>query len=329
MARARNIKPAIMDNEDLSDFDPLTRLLFVYLWMLADREGRLEDRPKRIAAQALPYDRTANVDGMLQDLAEGQFITRYVVKDIKVIQITAFLKHQTPHGTEKDSVLPDESGKYTVHTRGKNGYATGAFVLVDSLGIVSEQLDNSSLTVKTQSPNTLIPDSLIPDSSLTSVSEGAQSAKPPASQRGSRIDPDWVLPRTWGEWALQEFPHWTSDVVRAEASKFKDHWLSESGAKARKVDWLATWRKWCRSDICQRAHPPPGQSAETPYARQMRERVAEAAGSLAHIVAAKAPGQQSKPKPAPWDVAIENQRRTPATGVGGCDLLEAVDDVRP
>ncbi|MDE2000594.1 MAG: hypothetical protein KGI52_16895 [Burkholderiales bacterium] len=164
MARARNIKPAIMDNEDLSDLDPLTRLLFVYLWMLADREGRLEDRPKRIAAQALPYDRTANVDEMLQELADGKFITRYEVNDIKVIQITSFLKHQTPHGTERDSVLPDEYGKYTVHSRGKNGYATGEFVLVDSIGSVKEQLDNGGLTVKTLSPNTLIPDSLIPDS---------------------------------------------------------------------------------------------------------------------------------------------------------------------
>ena len=328
MARARNIKPAIMDNEDLSDFDPLTRLLFVYLWMLADREGRLEDRPKRIAAQALPYDRTANVDGMLQDLAQGLFITRYVIKDLKVIQITSFLKHQTPHGTEKDSVLPDESGFYTVHVRGKNGYATGEFKLVDSLGSAQEQLDNSVLTVKQPSPNTLIPDSLIPDSSLTSVSEGTQSAKPPATSKGSRMDPDWVLPRTWGEWSLAEFPHWTADVVRAEASKFKDHWLSESGTKARKVDWLATWRKWCRSDICQRSHPPPGQNQETPYARQMRERVAEAAGSLAHIVAAKQPGQTYTPPPTPWDVAIENNRRTPATGMGGRDLLETVTDVR-
>ena len=65
MARARNIKPAIMDNDDLAELAPLTRLLFVYLWMLADREGRLEDRPKRIAAQALPFDRNVDAGAML------------------------------------------------------------------------------------------------------------------------------------------------------------------------------------------------------------------------------------------------------------------------
>ncbi|MBK7414652.1 MAG: hypothetical protein IPJ38_05595 [Dechloromonas sp.] len=68
MARSRNIKPSIMENEDLAELAPIVRLLFIYLWMLADREGRLEDRPKRIAGRALPYDRDADVDAMLDQL---------------------------------------------------------------------------------------------------------------------------------------------------------------------------------------------------------------------------------------------------------------------
>lgn len=106
MARARNIKPSIMDNEELADLEPLTRLLFVYLWMLADREGRLEDRPKRIAAQALPYDRTADVGAMLDDLHSAGFIVRYVAESVACIQILAFKAHQAPHIREADSSLP-------------------------------------------------------------------------------------------------------------------------------------------------------------------------------------------------------------------------------
>lgn len=309
-----------MDNEDLSDFDPLTRLLFIYLWMLADREGRLEDRPKRIAAQALPYDRAADVESMLNDLNQGKFINRYVIKTYRVIQITSFLKHQTPHGTEKDSVLPDESGMFKVHVRGNNGYATGEFSLVHELDNTKKQSDNSVLTVKELSPNTLIPDSLIPDSSLTSVSEGAQSAKPPASQRGSRLDPDWVLPKAWGDWALSEFPQWSAEDVRQEALKFKDHWLSEAGSKARKQDWQATWRKWCRSDIAQRAHGTQNQTGETVYQRSMRLKVEQAAGSMAHVVAAKPAGYVKKPEP--WEVASNDRNRIATDVVGGQNLLE-------
>ena len=106
MARARNIKPSIMDNEDLADLEPLTRLLFIYLWMLADRAGRLEDRPKRIGAQALAYDRSADVNAMLDDLQRLGFILRYKAGSLACIQIVAFEKHQNPHVRESASELP-------------------------------------------------------------------------------------------------------------------------------------------------------------------------------------------------------------------------------
>ena len=56
MARSRNIKPGFFLNDDLAECEPLARLLFAGLWCIADREGRLEDRPKRIKIEVLPYD---------------------------------------------------------------------------------------------------------------------------------------------------------------------------------------------------------------------------------------------------------------------------------
>ena len=54
--RTRDIKPGFYFNEDLAECSCWARLIFPGLWMLADREGRLEYRPKRIKAQLLPYD---------------------------------------------------------------------------------------------------------------------------------------------------------------------------------------------------------------------------------------------------------------------------------
>ena len=70
MARARNIKPGFFDNEILGELPALTRLLFIGLWCLADREGRLQDRPKRIKKELLGYDDVTadDVDTMLQQL---------------------------------------------------------------------------------------------------------------------------------------------------------------------------------------------------------------------------------------------------------------------
>ena len=105
MSRARNIKPGFFKNDLLADCQPLARLLFAGLWCEADRAGRLEDRPKRIKAECLPYD-ACDVDALLGELAGHGFILRYTADEHKYIQILAFDKHQNPHCKESASTIP-------------------------------------------------------------------------------------------------------------------------------------------------------------------------------------------------------------------------------
>ena len=86
MARARNIKPQFFTHDLLAEVPPLGRLLFIALWTLADREGRLADRPKRIKAEALPYD-DCDVESLLSELAERGFILRYARSGQRFIQV--------------------------------------------------------------------------------------------------------------------------------------------------------------------------------------------------------------------------------------------------
>lgn len=104
MARSRNIKPGFFKNETLAECQPLARLLFAGLWCLADREGRLEDRPKRIRVELLPYD-DGSVDEMLTELHEAGFIVRYEAGGNRFIQVMNFTKHQTPHHKEQASTI--------------------------------------------------------------------------------------------------------------------------------------------------------------------------------------------------------------------------------
>ena len=108
MARTRSIKPGFFDNEILGDLPPLTRLLFIGLWCIADREGRLEDKPRRIKKILLGYDDVDadGVDKMLQSLHDTGFIFRYTVEDKSYIQVVNFTKHQNPHIREKASEIP-------------------------------------------------------------------------------------------------------------------------------------------------------------------------------------------------------------------------------
>lgn len=103
--RARNIKPGFFVNENLAERSPLARLLFIGLWCLADREGRLENRPKRIKAQLLPFDEV-DVEDLLGELEKHSFIECYTADNCAVIQILSFAKHQKPHPKEKPSELP-------------------------------------------------------------------------------------------------------------------------------------------------------------------------------------------------------------------------------
>lgn len=115
--RARAIKPGFWDNELLAECDPFARLLFIGLWNLADRAGRLEDRPARIKKTILGYD-AVDVVPLLEQLAERGFIQRYEVDGRAFIQVINFAKHQNPHVKEPESTIPApcESGASPVQT---------------------------------------------------------------------------------------------------------------------------------------------------------------------------------------------------------------------
>jgi hypothetical protein len=122
MARSRILRPGIFLNEDLWELGPYAHILFTGLWTLADRYGRLEDRPRRIQAQIFPYgfnvtfpqdtDRIPKVlndsetEVLLAGLASKGFIHRYSSGSAHYIQIVNWTKHQKPHSSEDPSEIP-------------------------------------------------------------------------------------------------------------------------------------------------------------------------------------------------------------------------------
>ena len=187
MARSRNIKPGLFKNEVLGVADPLYTILFQGLWVLADREGRLEDRPMRIKAETLPYRDGIDMESMLDWLASAGFIERYQVLGIRYIQILSFGKHQNPHKNESASVIP-------------------APVCV---GAISEEIGTPSDVIGTEPEEigstradslNLIPDSLSSDSlsseSKDSGDSAALASPPPSGIEASPMsdkDTVWTL----------------------------------------------------------------------------------------------------------------------------------------
>lgn len=137
MARSRNIKPGFFKNEQLAECSPLSRILFAGLWCLADREGRLEDRPKRIRAELLPYD-DGSVDDMLNELQTAGFIHRFSAENRRFIQVVNFGKHQNPHCKEQASSIPtpDMHHASTVQAPEEHGSCPA-----DSLNLIPDSLN--------------------------------------------------------------------------------------------------------------------------------------------------------------------------------------------
>ena len=180
MARSRNIKPGFFTNDVLGELPALTRLLFAGLWTICDRDGRIEDRPKKIRAEVLPYD-ACDADEMLQALEKNGFIERYEASGVRVIQVLAWDKHQNPHIKEGASTLP-----------AKHKHQTST---------IQEQYKEQPLPERAG----LIPDSLllIPDS-LNSDSlkgETAPAKRSPPTVKAEPFDlPDWINAEHWATW---------------------------------------------------------------------------------------------------------------------------------
>ena len=142
MSRSRNIKPGFFKNEYLVELPFDARLLFIGLWTLADREGRLEDRPTKIKMELFPAD-SVDVNTGLQGLHDKGFILRYEVAGKPFIQILAWGKHQNPHVKEAKSTIPEpgHSDTCTVQAPDKNQTNTSAAGLIpDFLNLIPDSL---------------------------------------------------------------------------------------------------------------------------------------------------------------------------------------------
>lgn len=117
--RARNLKPGFFKNEELAKMPYEARLLFIGLWCLADREGRLEYRPERIKAEVFPYDRV-NVPKLIDVITSRGMSLHYTANSKQYIHIVNFKKHQAPHPHEAKSLLPPPNGDVTLNPDVRN-----------------------------------------------------------------------------------------------------------------------------------------------------------------------------------------------------------------
>lgn len=262
MARARNIKPGFYKNEDLAECSVWARLIFPGLWMLADREGRMEDRPKRIKGELLPYD-SVEVDPLLDELARFGFILRYELDGQRFIQICKFAEHQTPHIREQASSIPapDETVQSTTKA------------------VPRQCLDDGEASPR--SPDSLNP-SLLNPSSLNVGN--APEPVAPAAPKKSRAPAKTPLP---ADFCISErVQRWADEKGHRHLQRHFDHFVSACKAKGYVyADWDQALQNairddWAKVNVPQARGSPGGY--ESAKDRSRREAAEQLTGRRAH-----------------------------------------------
>lgn len=248
MARARNIKPAFFQNEELGELQPIERLAFIGMWTIADFRGCIELKLKRLKIQLLPYD-DCNIEKIVKNLEQSRFIRVYSVQGQHYIKIINFEKHQNPHKNERDSGshIPDIS--------------EGVEIFNEINDLTQDGTKTDLIGTTRADPLSLIPSSLIPDSLVPQKEKATRGARLPTN-----FEPDFDFAKQNG----------VSNPTE-EFAKFRDYWNSQAGAKAVKTDWQATWRNWCRNsrkDVQKDNYEPR-------YAKYMREKMEQISPSIA------------------------------------------------
>lgn len=111
MPRMRTLKPEFFSDPDVCALSPLAVILYEGLWCHADRDGRLEDKPRDLALKILPM-RQCDVGALLDELAqhkEGRdygFILRYQSGGRRYLQLWKLGEHQHFHHKEESRGLP-------------------------------------------------------------------------------------------------------------------------------------------------------------------------------------------------------------------------------
>jgi hypothetical protein len=222
MARARSIKPSFYKNEHLAECEPMARLLFIGLWTLADRDGRLENRPLRIKAELFPYE-NCDLAGLLQQLADRGFVRAYESGAVKVLEIPKFREHQRCHPDERSEGLPPppESAVFPVENE-KPGNPT------------HEPGNFPSICASFLLPSSSFP---LPFSSSAPSSPAPRAGSEPTSSIRWSADAGWegISDADLAEWAAA-YPAADIPVELSRATL----WLKANPKKAKK----SNWRKW-------------------------------------------------------------------------------------
>lgn len=100
------ISPEFFQHDGLGTCSLRARLLFVGVWTLCDKAGRMRWNSLVVHGQLFPFERDADIDAAVAELVRVGSVTLYRVGSREYLEIPSWLDHQRPHPKEAESSLP-------------------------------------------------------------------------------------------------------------------------------------------------------------------------------------------------------------------------------
>lgn len=92
----------------------------------------------------------------------------------------------------------------------------------------------------------------LPSNAIDTDTDTDTDKKKEKNKRGSRLSQDFVFPREWRDFCIQE----RKEIHPTQTfEKFKDYWIAQAGQKGVKLDWFAIWRNWVRNTNAPKVNP--------------------------------------------------------------------------
>jgi hypothetical protein len=260
MARIRSVHPGLFTDEAFAQLSDAAQILWIGIWTEADDQGVFEWKPTTLKMRLKPAS-TTPVEPILAELVRLDCIRKYDLDGKSYGAVRNFARWQRPKRPNVVHHVPPELRFYL-------GLTSANPEQEAVKGGVSSEL--KPVQGGGSSPKEAVKDPPVPTMSEIPIQmkeEGGKRKEVGGTQepslregraheavatRGQRLPENWTPGTKGWEYAtkqgLNPKPVW---------EKFRDHWRAKAGADARKVDWQAAWRNWCRNEATRQGIAPP------------------------------------------------------------------------
>lgn len=215
MARIRTIKPTFWKHEVLSALPEATHMLAAALLNYADDEGYFNANIGLIKGECFPLrEPSVTIPESLTHLSAVGYVRLGTAPDGRRYgHIVTFADHQVVNKKTQSKIK--------------------------ALGILWEP----SVTATVPVPEPSHPEGNKEGKGIRNKDRGQNSS--PKTNRGTRLPDHWPLTPDLIREAIAA--GLDPNQLHTEHAKFCDYWRAKPGKDAAKLDWVGTWRNWCRN----------------------------------------------------------------------------------